>query len=572
MVNPSLLLFAAFFFAACSSCSGGSGASADSGGTTGPDLKRTEAGLPPQGDAGLKNPHGKIFYVRPGGGTSQECTGLVDKDYPGSGSSKACAFSHPFVALPPKGGKALLSGGDWLIIANGSYRMGINAPGASRCEKASSYDCDMPPIPAGPAKDKPTRILGAGYGSGCKTRPQLYGVERAWRVLDLTNSSNVELNCLEITDHSGCVEDHSGSLRCKRSGSGPYGDWSPTGIYAQDANNVTLKKVDIHGMAHHGMLAGRLRDWTFEDVRIAANGWVGFDGDLGSNVKDSANSGTMLFRRLIIAWSGCGETYPGKKPSGCWGQGAGGYGDGLGTASTGGDWIFEDSRFTHNVSDGLDLLYHERGGKIVLRRCHAEGNAGNQIKVSGKDLTIENSVMVGNCAYFQGKSFTHKVDDCRALGNTLGIGLAGGTRLALTNNTLYGNGDVLITAEPRVGSCNGSEKLTALNNIFLGGKDHHQPGEMAALSWIGSCSGLSLSADYSVTYGVKGTCKIGSNDKCADPKLGPLSGDAYGMIPKTGSPALDTGLKVGGAVPDHDFNKQKRPKGKGVDRGAFEVQ
>ena len=75
-------------------------------------------------------------------------------------------------------------------------------------------------------------------------------------------------------------------------------------------------------------------------MRIAANGWVGFDGDLGSNVKDSANNGTLLFRRVVIAWNGCGETYPGKKPQGCWGQEAGGYGDGLGTASTGGDWIF----------------------------------------------------------------------------------------------------------------------------------------------------------------------------------------------------------------------------------------
>ena len=79
-------------------------------------------------------------------------------------------------------------------------------------------------------------------------------------------------------------------------------------------------------------------------------------------------------------------------------------------------------------------------------------------------------------------------------------------------------------------------------------------------------------ADHSVTHGVKGTCKVGPNDRCADPRLGPLSGDSYGMVPRSGSPAIDTGLKVGGAVPDHDFNRQKRPKGKGVDRGAFEVE
>ncbi len=553
-----------------SSCTCSGGQKTSDSGPGRPDSLRTEAGTLPPKDAGPVNPNGKAYYVRPKGGSSAQCTGLTNRDYPGSGSKRDCAFSHPFLALPPKGA-ARLKGGDWLIIADGSYRMGIGAPGASVCEASSAYDCDMQPIPSGPAKDRPTRILGAGYAAGCKTRPQLYGVERAWHVLDLTSSSNVEINCLEITDHSSCVEDHSGSLRCKRSGSGPYGDWSPTGIYAIDSSNVTLKKLNIHGLAHHGILAGRLRDWTLQDVSIAANGWVGFDGDLGSHISDSSNSGTLLFRRVTIAYNGCGETYPGAKPTGCWGQKAGGYGDGLGTASTGGDWVFEDCRFLHNVSDGLDLLYHEKGGKVVLRRCLAEGNAGNQVKVTGKELHIENSVMVGNCAYFKGKPFTHLVDHCRALGNTLSVGLMAGTQLSLINSSLFGEGDVLITAEPRLSSCNGSEKLTARNNIFVGSTDYHQPAEKSALVWIGSCSGASLDADYSVAHNLKGTCKVGPNDRCADPKIGPLSGGAYGMSPKAGSPAIDSGLKVGAQVPDHDFNKKKRPAGKGVDRGAFEV-
>ena len=31
-----------------------------------------------------------------------------------------------------------------------------------------------------------------------------------------------------------------------------------------------------------------------------------------------------------------------------------------------GDWIIEDSAFLHNTSDGLDLLYHDLGGTIIL--------------------------------------------------------------------------------------------------------------------------------------------------------------------------------------------------------------
>ncbi len=564
MVSARTLMAALVLPLAACTCSGGLKEAKD-------PTVAGDGGVNPSTTKGHKNPHGFVYYVRPGGGTAKQCTGLTDADYPGSGAGRDCAFSHPFVALPPVG-SGRLAGGDWLIIAPGAYRMGIGAPGAGGCDKNASYDCDMPPVPGGKSKDRPTRILGAGFDSGCKVKPVLYGAERAWRVIDLTGSANVQLDCLEITDRSGCVEDHSGSLSCKRSGSGPYGDWSPTGIYAEDASNVTLRRLNIHGMAHHGILAGRLKDWTLQDVRIVANGWVGFDGDLGSHAGSSSNSGTMTFRRVTIAYNGCGETYPGKKPTGCWGQSAGGYGDGLGTAATGGDWIFDECEFLHNVSDGLDLLYHERGGKVVVRRCRAEGNAGNQIKVTGKELTLVNNIMVGNCGYFQGKPFTHNVDNCRALGNTLSVGLRPGTRLDLYNNTLYGNGDVLITAEPRNSSCNGSEKLVARNNIFLGGKDHHQPNERTALSWIGSCGGLKLDADYSVTHGVKGTCKVGQNDRCADPKLGPLSGNSYGVKPKSGSPAIDNGLKVGGKVPDHDIKLNPRPKGKGVDIGAYEVE
>ena len=71
-----------------------------------------------------------------------------------------------------------------------------------------------------------------------------------------------------------------------------------------------------------------------------ANGLAGWNGDLED---DDANSGTLSFKRWTVAWNGCVETYPGKKPQGCWAQDAGGYGDGVGTGETGGTWIIEDS-------------------------------------------------------------------------------------------------------------------------------------------------------------------------------------------------------------------------------------
>src|SRR5512141_1507224 len=109
---------------------------------------------------------GTVYYVRPDGGSSEQCTGLADASYPGSGANQPCAWDHPFRALPP-GEVPRLSGGDTLLVAAGAYKMGFGAPGAETCDEAASFDCHMPPIPNGPSPEHPTRILGAGWDSGC---------------------------------------------------------------------------------------------------------------------------------------------------------------------------------------------------------------------------------------------------------------------------------------------------------------------------------------------------------------------------------------------------------------------
>ena len=304
-----------------------------------------------------------MYYVRPDGGSNEQCTGRADAPYPGSGDGQPCAWDHPFRALPP-GGTPCIAGGDTLIVASGAYQMGYGAPGADNCEEDGSFDCHMPPIPSGPDADHPTRILGQGWDSGCDDPPELWGSGRPWFIANLTDANNVELACFEITDHSSCVEDHTGGLACERD-TPPYGDWAACGLYAEDSANVLLRDLDIHGLAACGVHAGRLTYWTVENVRIAGNGSVGWDGDLWEGDGDS-NSGTLIFRNWVVEWNGCGETYPGGEPDGCWGQEAGGYGDGVGTGETGGDWIIEDSAFLHNTSDGLDLLYHSLGGIITL--------------------------------------------------------------------------------------------------------------------------------------------------------------------------------------------------------------
>ena len=116
-----------------------------------------------------------------------------------------------------------------------------------------------------------------------------------------------EVACLELTDHSSCIEFHDAGAQTRplRARHLPYGAWAATGISAADSADVHLADLNIHGLAHDGIRAARMRDWTLDRVRIVGNGWSGWNGDLGD--AGSSNSGQLIFRHVEIAWNGCGE-------------------------------------------------------------------------------------------------------------------------------------------------------------------------------------------------------------------------------------------------------------------------
>jgi uncharacterized protein (TIGR03437 family) len=415
--------------------------------------------------------------------------------------------------------------------------------------------------------------------------PELWGTQRANTVLSLDGTSNAHIACLEITDHSGCVEFHAdSSVRCQRD-QYPYGEWAAIGIHAQDSRNVLLRNLNIHGLSQTGIQAGRIADWTVEDVRITANGLSGWDGDLGG--VDSSNSGTLTFRRWKVEWNGCVETWPGRQPDSCWAQEAGGYGDGVGTAASAGRWIIEDSEFRHNTSDGLDLLYLEtvRGERpsVEIRRTIANGNAGNQIKVTGRS-TIVNTVAVGNCMFFFNKPFGRYLggqfsgDHCRAFGAAVALFMHRGDAASLVNSTIVGQGDGLFTIECRTAggtapACDGTESITVQNNVLVGYGDF-LGGDDTAL-FYDPRNVTQGRVDYNVIHNVKERpCSGASRNVCADPLLVNPTLESFNGRLRAGSPAIDSGLAVGGLnglIPALDFDGTLRPAGAGVDRGAFEL-
>jgi PKD repeat protein len=517
------------------------------------------------------------FYVRADGGTPAQCNGLSDSPYPGSGSAQSCAWHHPFDALPPQGDGGtpaiLLQGGDTLIIDSGSYEMGATSPAAKgfpACNEGWPWDCFMAAIPSGTAS-QPTQILGQGWDSGCKAPPELWGSEHSSKVVNLTSSSNVKVGCLEITDHSSCIESYMGGNdpnACNRS-SAPYGPWASMGVYAKDSSNVTLQDLNIHGMANRGVLAGRLSNWTVSRVKIIGNGWAGWDGDLGDATLGSSDSGTMAFDQLEIGWAGCGETYPDKQIYGCWGQQEGGYGDGLGEAKTSGNWVITNSYFHHNTQDGLDLLYADPTATIKVSQTHAEGNAGNQIKLAGSP-TVENSVIDGNCSYFNGKYNMSSGDQCRAQGNALVLSVQPGLKGLARYNTIVSEGDCVVLA------INGdtTSSVALQNNALIGKPNFLKQGSQQSCTFFWDSGPATWPVTYTgnLVYQVKDNyCPPGNNQCNVDPQLTDESLATFNPQPLSTSPLINAADTTVPTV-STDFFGNPRPISGGYDVGAVEYQ
>jgi len=388
--------------------------------------------------AASRNDQATIYYVRTDGGDASQCTGRGDAPYSGSGTAQNCAWKNPNIALPTSGTRRIV-GGDTLIIGSGTYQIGSGG--------------QMQPIPSGTATAR-TRFIGKPGA----TAPKLVGINGIHRVLNLEGSSHVELGNLEVTDGSDCVYGHSNSSAACTSSM----PWARVGLYASASRNVWMYDVNIHGLAARGMQAGGLTDWTMERIKLNKNGLAGWDGNIGSN---GSNSGKITIRDIEIGWNGCGERVATGEPWACWAQQTGGYGDGLGTTETGGQWLIEDAFIHHNTSDGLDLRYMDGADSthVTLRRVHAVANAGNQVKIRGSSL-IENSVMVGHCTYFKGKHFMQAGDLCRSDGSTLQLVMTGNDTAIVRHNTLAGEGAT------QIGHSEGdsTDRILLQNNTVVG--------------------------------------------------------------------------------------------------------
>ena len=574
------------------------------------------------------NADAKIIYVRPLGGTGSKCDGTHDADQAGAvdgddvGTIPDCAFNHIQWPLPLYGQTQTwkATGGDTVVIKNNAdgskaeYRMGCQGTGNCRdsagalvnitqgvCDSSWPYDCDRIVPPSGTLAN-PTIIIGCsidGCGSGVK--PQLWMSGRQNQLFKFTNTHDVILSDLEITDHSTLAISacpNSKTALCGRVAIYGSGGWY----------NLTFRNLWIHGLAYDGFqiggqVGGTDHNMVMENVIVDKNSFAGIDMDPCYGHTCGVH-GPMTFTNVDVTYNGCTEAYPltgsttstegDLVASGCQDQNNGGYGDGFGSNSTGGDWVFTGCNFSHNTSDGLDLLYHNRRtdlypvGTVIFKKGMAEGNTGNEIK-SSNSTTIEDSILLANCGYWYGKSFKHStMECCRQSGGAaspIAFEYKSGSSISpkIYNSTLFSNADVMLAYS---GSCPVGSQFIVKNNILRGGTDwasEPQDTHNTAFYYGETCY-PTLVETNNVVYGAfKNLPTLDASDVTGDPKFtgtilqgpgkttsGYYSGDDYAeqVYIASDSSAVDLADETISGLDAADYNNFAR--GASWDSGALE--
>lgn len=430
------------------------------------------------------------WYIRPAGAaygtTSTTCNGHTDADYV-TNTGPNCAVKDPYqirlYSTDDSGGTAgteRVSAGDTVIFHdNGTthFPIGYNISSPqSGCSASYPYGCYLMPWPNN------VTLAGSNYTSGCATKAQLYGTQAVKKVVNLESSSGVTLSCLEITDHSACLNSIGGN-QCSKTYTGDVGNWGYWGVYAKSVSNLTMTDVDIHGMADRGMI-GAITGMTLTRVNFDGNGWAGWDWDDTAYGGTGHPGGTITAHYPKTRFNGCSETYPRSTSfstsdySGCVDQNASGYGDGWGGLpwQDGSVVKIDHGEWSHNVQDGLDFLYMSDNfntQSVSIDKSLFEGNDGNQLKFSAKNMELDNSILIANCTYHTqtGKVYnTGSWSDCRANGTPISATALTGATWKFFNNSAItatgSSGSAFIELNPRNADTGVGNTYTFSNNVL----------------------------------------------------------------------------------------------------------
>lgn len=533
------------------------------------------------------------WFLRPDGGTAAQCTGKTDAGYPGSGSNQPCAFINPHYLwgddVQGETAKWKITGGDTVIFKNGSYRIGFKGPNSTdswgQCP-GDPFDCGMPPIPSGTASQH-TKILGENFAN-CTSKPEVHGGFGLFEVISLEGSSNVDVQCLEITDHSSCGKSGTGNL-CNTSF--PLDDYATHGIMTTvNTKNVNLTDLNIHGLASDGIFGPVGGAVTATRVRIAGNTSSGWNFDDGNGTQ---STGTTTMSFVTVEWNGCSEIYPPTNPpsyDNCFDDNSGGYGDGVGTPNTGGIFLVDHSTFRYNTQDGLDLLHvDEPGAVITIIDSISYGNMGNQFKQGATAATFQNNVVIGDCKRLQSAFApnpstynTHLSDFCRAAGDAVVIGTNDNAHAVIQNNSVTSNYNIAFDIQclapgGGAGTCSSASHVNFDNNLIYGFGDLSGTHTFITAIFEQDASGDFMSNPggsrrNNLLFHTNDKCGASPavNEVCSDPLLTSESDiNTIDFHLTSSSPARNAGISIPAITTDFD-GKPRPTGGLAYDIGAFQ--
>jgi hypothetical protein len=566
------------------------------------------------------------WYVRPDGGTrydasdntNGQCDGKHDAAYPGSGINQPCAVGD-YRYLYDDGAYGdwskqqwAISGGDTVIIRGGPWRVGFDTDGMhgndAQCLGGNGpFACTNPTIPSG-SPSQPTRILGENYGS-CSSGnstiqsnlTQIFGGHGVGAALNLSGAQNVQVSCLEITDHTDCVLHGMPAYPSPcYSGSPTLSDYDSDGIATSaSTSNVLLQDLWIHGHpanALHGPIGANI---TLSRVNASFNGFAGWNFDDGYDNPNGPNA-SIAASYVTMEGNGCNEEYPivhSQFPAtSCYDLNSGGFGD---------SWSGQDATLASFTCDHCQMFYNTKDGfigphtqitNLTITNSMSYGNMGQQWKwgsTPNSTTTFVNNLTVGNCQRMSqqlpgapmnystatGAPGGHLSMFCRAAGDIFSFYSAANSSVLMAFNTTVGYSGTMFDLNCRDTNGCGSTPYVFRDNIMVGylQPNYNPANPQTPGLYYYSDGSDAVTEDHNIYYNMRNGGCSGAGDICADPLLinePPLTVqsesqfDNFNFNLASNSPAIGAGISVSGIV--GDFNGNSRPSSPSI--GAMEGQ
>ena len=296
------------------------------------------------------------------------------------------------------------------------------------------------------------------------------------------------------------------------------------------------------------------------------------------NVSNISVAGGFTLTNSTIEFTGCVEEYPvvhNYPYIECRDQNTGGYGDGLGTASTSGDWVFDHDVWFANFQDGLDLL-HSGMRSLSVTNSQSIANDGQAYKIgSGDNIIFRNNVAVVNCARIMhlfgdepASAIVPGVSPCRAAGDGILFSFTDQGSYTVQNNSFTGyNGTMFdLACESGWDYCQNAATVFQ-NNLVLGYSNTIDgSGQTPGLFYMENASMPANAAwavrDHNFYYNIRycavplqtgETCDATSPQLTAQPVspvTSSLSLDNFNFMPTAGSPLNGVGLSLPAVATD----------------------